>query len=316
MERNQVADVSSDIAMRELVILAGLVCGAASAQDSPPTFRAGVSLVRVDAEVVQGATPVPNLAANHFVAYDNGVAQKVVKVVQEQEPMDVVLLFDVSGSMRQPVARAAAAARKALDELRKGDRVAVIVFASNVRMLCPFTEDLERVRRVIQEDVLGLPFEGATYILDAVAQSTAQFLMERKPDRRRALLVVTDNFGQVHEVEEREALTDLLEADVVLAGLIVRNPREGSKRERRRVGVDRLAEETGGDAVRADDPGMEFASLMERLRMRYSIYYEMPKGTPGEMRQVRLELQGQAKALYPEARIRARKGYRLPEQAQ
>lgn len=303
--------------MRRLLLLANLAATCVwSAQDAPPVFRAGVSLVRVDAEVINGTAPVPNLAANHFIVYDNGTQQKIVKVVQEQEPMDVVLLFDVSGSMRQPVARAAAAARKALDELRGGDRVAVIVFSSQVRLLCPFTEDLERVRRVIQEDVLGLPFSGATYILDAVAQSAAQFLMERKAARRRAILVVTDNFGQRHEVEEPEALTYLQEAGVVLAGLIVKNPRESAKRERRRVGVDRLAEETGGDAVHADDPGAEFTSLMERLRMRYSVYYEMPQGNPGELRQVRLELQGQAKTLYPDARIRARKGYKLPDREQ
>ena len=297
--------------MRAILCLISLtVC---AAQDSPPMFRAGVSLVRVDAEVVNGTTPIPNLAATHFAVFDNGIQQKVVQVVQEQEPLDVVVLFDVSGSMRQPVARAASAARKALDELRKGDRVAVMVFASDARLLCPFTDDLERVRRAIQEDVLGLPFEGATYILDAVAQSTAQLLMERKTGRRRAILVVTDNYGQRHEVEEQEALTDLLEADVVLAGLVVKNPKEGAKRERRRVGIDRLADETGGDAVRADDPGAEFASIMERLRMRYSVYYEMPQGTPGETRQVRLELQGAARQLYPNARIRARKGYKLPE---
>ncbi len=77
--------------------------------------------------------------------------------------------------------------------------------------------------------------------------------------------------------------------------------------------MDRLTEETGGDTILSDDPGEAFEQMIERLRSRYSVYYEMPKGTPGEFHTVRVELQGTARELFPEARLYARKGYKLPD---
>jgi hypothetical protein len=77
-------------------------------------------------------------------------------------------------------------------------------------------------------------------------------------------------------------------------------------------GMEGVAEKTGGDTLKADNPGEAFRELMRRIRLRYSLYYAMPPGKPGEQRQVRVELSSQAQIRFPNGRVRARKGYLLP----
>src|SRR5262249_4014655 len=144
-----------------------LCTGALYAQDNP-IFRAGVSLVHVDAEVTQNGRLISGLGRDDFRVKDEGLPQSIVQFSADEQALDLILLFDVSGSMRTVVSRVASAAREALQELRAGDRVAVMVFSSHSRVILPFTEDLDRVDRAIHEDVLGMRFRGATFIQSAM----------------------------------------------------------------------------------------------------------------------------------------------------
>jgi hypothetical protein len=74
-----------------------------------------------------------------------------------------------------------------------------------------------------------------------------------------------------------------------------------------------VAAKTGGETVNADDPGHAFREMLHRMRMRYSIYYQMPPGKAGTSRQVTLSLSAAAKARYPNAQVLARKGYVIPK---
>ncbi len=280
-----------------------------------PTFQSGVSQVRVDVEVLSGGRPVTQLVAQHFLVKDNGKVQPVAHVSHNEEPLDVILLFDVSGSMKPAVERVAASTKLAFQHLREGDRVAVMTFATRPRLLSGLTEDLQAAQRTVEQDVLESDFEGWTRIWDGlneaglVHQRQGRELAGR--GRRRAVLIITDNYGQKGKVDESRALENLLEADVIVSAVIIPNPGE-AKRTKKTITTDWLAGETGGDTLRADNPGEAFQQMIERLRSRYSIYYNMPKGDSGEFRTVKLELQGVAKQLYPEARVYARKGYKLP----
>jgi hypothetical protein len=125
------------------------------------------------------------------------------------------------------------------------------------------------------------------------------------------VLIITDNYGQRGKVEESRALENLLEADVIVSAVLIPNPAE-ARRTKKPITTDWLASQTGGDTLQVDDPGEAFQQMIERLRSRYSVYYNMPKGESGQFRTVKLELQGAATKLYPDARVYARKGYTLP----
>src|ERR1035438_10327501 len=91
-------------------------------------FRTGVSLVRVDAQVTDGTKGIDQLEKEDFLVKDNGVEQPILYCSQEDQAMDILLLFDSSGSMAPAIRRVAASAHTALMELHQGDRVAVANF--------------------------------------------------------------------------------------------------------------------------------------------------------------------------------------------
>lgn len=288
-----------------------------------PTFRSGISLIHADAEVASRDGRILNgFTKDDFRVLDEGKEQPIVHFSAGEEALDLILLFDISGSMRPKVQGVAAAAREGVQELRPGDRVAIMAFNRRSRMVAPFTQDMAAVQRSIQQDVLSLPFGGGTYIQSAVSDAGKVFRAEPVTGRRRAILVITDNFGQ-RTRSESSVVSELWEADALLTGLIVRSAAAQTAHTIFTVthpymyglqaGVRGIAEKTGGDFIQAEDPGSAFQESMRRIRSRYSIYYALPaQAKPGSHRTIRVGLSAEAGKRFPEARVRARTGYTAP----
>ena len=303
-----------------------ILCAAtlAYAQDAV-TFRTGVSLVHVDAEVLsQDGRILTGLHKEDFRVFDERKEQPILQFAAEEQPLDLILLFDISGSMRGVVQEVADAARQGLHQLQSGDRVCVMVFNTQSREVAPFTEDMDAVDRTIQDDVLGLDFGGGTLIQAAVSDAAMRFRREPHTERRRAVLIITDNMGTRTRREE-SVVDEFWESDAILSGLIVRNPSFQTMRTvgvilnptmlAMQAGMKGIAEKTGGDALTANEPGTAFQEAMRRIRTRYSLYYALPESKPGARRTIGVELTRDATQRFPKSRVRARTGYVVPSQA-
>src|ERR1700722_19936416 len=112
-----------------------------NAKDAPPvveqpdeptaTFKTGVSDVRVDVQVTEGDKLIKDLTKTDFAVTDEGQTQSIVSFAHGDEPVTLILLLDVSGSMQKYIDQISMEAREALDHLRPGDRVALMVFAKS-----------------------------------------------------------------------------------------------------------------------------------------------------------------------------------------
>jgi hypothetical protein len=283
---------------------------AAAAQD--PIFRAGVSLVKVDAEVAGKSGIVDGLQKQDFVILDNGQPHALRYCSQSDEPLDIILLFDISSSMGPSIRRVASSAQLAMSELRHGDRVAIMSFNTGVWLEAPFNEDLNAVANRLVQGIRNTHFGGNTYILDAVDEAAKYFQSQPGSERRRAVLAFTDDDG--HGFTSQKSVTrDLWGVDAILSGLIIAPPAIiqilGPHLSGGDDYIEDVAAQTGGDVVRADPPGPAFRQMLLRMRKRYSLYYDMPPGKPGQVRRVIVELSTAAKNLHPDATILARKGY-------
>jgi len=309
---------------RLLLLLALALAGPSLAQQGT-VFHADISLVHVDAEVVgPNGRILTGLSKEDFRVFDQGKEQVIASFSAEEQPLDLILLFDVSGSMQLVVSKVALAAGQGLRELRPGDRVSVMVFNTRTYVVADFTQDLDAVARTIQEDVMGLRFGGGTLIQKAVDEAALRFANERRTQRRRAVLIITDNVG-LRTRREAAVVRDFWEADALLSGLIIQNRSTqamltigavmGPETLLARAGMRGIAEKTGGDAIRSNDPGSAFQDMMHRIRSRYSLYYAMPPGKPGASRAIRVELAADTLKRFPKARVRARHGYQVPARA-
>jgi VWFA-related protein len=296
-----------------------LVTLVAAQIQTAPTFRTDVALVHADAEVVEDGRILNGFTKDDFRILDEGKPQPIVQFSAGELPIDLILLFDISGSMHPLISKVASAAQQGLEELRQGDRVAVMVFTTHSRELAPFTDDLKAVRNTIEVDLMKERFRGGTLIQRAVDDAAHRFYREPKNERRRAVLILTDNIG-VRTKSEGAVVRDFWEADAMLSGLIL------SHNPAARVafaainplgtvlsgGMKGIAEKTGGDMISGGDPAANFQESMRRIRTRYSLYYAQPEANSGTMRSIRIELADDAAKKHPRARVRGRTGYRVP----
>jgi len=278
------------------------------------TFRSEVALVRVDAEVRTETAAVSDLRRDSFRIIDNGIEQNIIYFAHDEQPLDVILLFDTSSSMRSVVARVASAAHMAMGELRAGDRVGIMAFDRTTDLVEDFTEDFAVAERAISGKVLQRKTRCCSPIQSAVGAAARQFLRQHAlhpqySNRRRAIVVITDDQGTS---VRPSALRDLLEADAIVLGVIVsRGPRIGPLAFWYR-GIRDFAVKTGGEMMNSRDAAEGVRETLNRLRMRYSLYYALPPCGPGEKRTVRVELTAETAAQHPGAIVRARTAYFAP----
>lgn len=285
-----------------------------------PTFQTEVSLVHVDAEVRQDGRVVEGLGKDSFLMTDAGKPQRILHFGHENEPLDVVLLFDVSAETQLAMQRVAEAAHTVLSELREGDRLAVITSGDGPenckpRLVSDLSGDFGSAERgitntAIQEDAGG----HGCQLLIGIRSAAELFLHQPRAGRRRSIIVVTDDLatGTAPRVV-RDTVRDLWTADAVVLGVIVHSGNVVISVGPPHRGARYAADMTGGDTVNSDDAVEGLREIIRRVRQRYSLDYAMPQGTPGEERKISVKLVAEAARRYPRAQLKARRGYVVPK---
>lgn len=286
-------------------------------------FRSGVALVRVDAQVVQGKRALDDLTKADFQVLDEGSRREIEYFGHDTEPLWIVLLLDVSGSMHKRLDEMAAVARQTLRTLGPDDKLSVIFFGRESHLAHEFKDDRERAAAVIGEGKKNKQVGAGTNINPAIIDS-ARYLREQAGNKpgRRAIVILTDNEGLHYQVTDEQTIEALNAADAVLNAIVT----PGAKPpEQNRKGVTynpdftpadvfNLAQATGGEVLKANKTGETFQEMMQRIRLRYSLHYRAPEGTPGQTRRVEVLLSPAARQKLgtPTPEVRARKGYKLP----
>jgi len=167
----------------------GLLAG-----DDDLVFHSDVSLVRVDAQVLDSSNrPIVHLHANDFVLREDGRVVPIRNFASDNMPLDVLFLLDVSGSMRPHVQRIADAAGQALTELGKDDRMGIMVFDRYTRVRLAFNSSHQEVQREFDRLLRQERFNGGTDITRAMLDAADYIRTEGRRDARRAIVILTDD---------------------------------------------------------------------------------------------------------------------------
>jgi hypothetical protein len=185
----------------KLTLALVLVSGLAPQQT---TFRATGRVVFVHTSVKSGNVPLAGLAAADFRLWDSGVEQQVTGVAFEEVPIDVTLFVDNSGSTFGSHEQFNRDIRAIGSLLRPVDRVRVVAFDRDVRVVMDWTSP----GRPAQFPMVGLARLSSVY--DGLYLS----MLHSPPIGRRHLIVaMTDgvDYGSVvrsREVEDLAGRTD------------------------------------------------------------------------------------------------------------
>ena len=202
------------------ILILLLVRQPVSAQSEMPTFRTGVADVRVDAQVVEGDHVVTGLTQKDFTVMDEGQQQEIVYFGRDSEPVSLVLLLDISGSMQRWIQKISGVAREALNSLRPGDRVAILVFGKRMEVHQDFSDNLAESARQIAHAVEDHDVGAGTAINLSVAGAADYIRKHARPEGRRAILILTDNLS-IGPVPDEAAIRSLYAADAVLNAIVV-----------------------------------------------------------------------------------------------
>ncbi len=319
---------------------AGLL--ALSAADDEVVFRSDVSLVRVDAQVLDRDNhAITGLRITDFVLREEGRAQQIKSFASENMPVDVLFLLDVSGSMRPHVQRIADAAHQALQVLKTDDRMGIMVFDRSSRLRLAFSKSRSQVQRELNNLLDDETFRGGTDITRGLYDAAAYVRREGRRDARRAIIILTDDETQLGK-DVAGVSRALTKADAVLCALIAPDAMAGRGRARsggypgggiggglggiiiggggRRPGMSRgprtqsagtaeIARESGGDSMSVDD-AYALEDTLTRLRQRYALYFSLPAGVrAGEERSIDVRLSDAALRRYSDADVRYRRVY-------
>ncbi len=215
---------------------------------------------------------VPGLEKSAFTIEDNNSPQKITAFSDEDTPVSVAVVFDVSGSMsEEKIARAKQALAGFIQTSHPQDEFILVSFDSQVHLLFDRSRDGDAILNKFTYFQTG----GNTALYDALYLGLERVTHGTYP--RRAILLITDGEDNASRYTLKQVSRRLQESDISVYSIGIR---EGFLRTSAAIGAEmdlrKLATVSGGETFfpsnsRQMDEAFERIAL--ELRHQYSIGY-------------------------------------------
>ncbi len=293
---------------RLFALLLCVVCASAFAgarqDDEVVRIEADLVVLNVTVKDAQGRF-VSKLKRSDFRVFEDKREQKISLFSMEETPFAAAILLDTSGSMESRVTLARAAAIRFLDGLRPEDVASVYHFDSKVVQLQDFSPG-----RDLPPLAYDLRSKGMTSLNDAVLKAAGD--LAQRPEKRRAIVLISDGFDTKSGATRDKALNAALAANATVYTVDMMDPRANASDKMRAAGALKFfASKSGGRYVPTPGGralGEAFAGIVEELSNQYTLGYR-PTNTlrDGRWRAIDLKLSR------ADLRTRTRGGYRAPK---
>lgn len=283
------------------LLLAILTSIPAIAQDDDP-IKVESSTVVLNASIFDnGGKAITGLVQDNFSIFENGVKQNISYFSAASTPFAAVILIDTSGSMESRISMARAAAINFLDGLREDDNAAIYKFASKVELVQDFSGS-----RDVNESLFDIKADGMTALNDSIFKASEE--LKKRPEKRRAIIVLSDGADTFSGKSSDKALKAALEANAVIYTVDMSAiETNGKDRMQNQAALKNFADKSGGKFV-ATQGGtalrQAFKGIVDELGLQYTLGYEpLNQEKDGKWRAIELRVSR------PNLTIRTRKGY-------
>jgi Ca-activated chloride channel homolog len=274
--------------------VAGLFVPGVRAQQG--RFRTSVNTVPVYATVSDGdGRLVLNLGKEDFTILDNGVPREITLFSSELQPITVVIMLDMSGSMLSRFIKLRASTEWFVEALLPHDRAQIGTFGDEIAISPLLTGDKQVLRRVLRDELWPT---GGTPLWTALDGAMTALANE---SGRRVVLAITDGRDSCNlprclkakDIERRAVREGFMVYAIGMDG----------------TGLDgdilRISEETGGGhfalAPEADLTAT-FAQVAEQLRRQYVLGFN-PESLDGKLHALEVRVANSR------MKVRARRNY-------
>jgi VWFA-related protein len=306
-----------------------------------PVYRVEVRIVSVDAQVLNKKTrhAARELKQDDFEIYEDKARQQITSFSQDTLPLSVVLLFDLTDSVRPVLKSLAEGATEALQHLKPEDEVSVMVYAASAQVLQEATTDRGLAVAAI-EKASRMESEEAAFFNEGIFQAAEQLTKGKNPSSRRVIIWLTDNVPNVPSEREvplryrrsmpleklhsqQDALKQALQTSTVICSLVKRSELsdEGESGMQSKVvermmyppgEVSKYAAATGGQVIefRKKDLKEKLEMMIDDLRMRYNLGYHPSAQRPkGKYCAIKVKLAPEVKKTMGDVVVEAKQGY-------
>ena len=284
-------------------------------------IRIESELVTLNASAVNSfGQPITNLTETEFLLYEDGIEQEIVHFQSVNTPFNLVLLIDLSGSLKEKLKLIRRSAWSFIQATRPEDKVAIVTFSGSARLICPLTNDRELLRQKI-ESIKDA--DGGTNFYDALERSLL-WLLQQAQSERNSIVIMTDGVdnalpgvpGRGSLIGFNELLAKIQESDTIVFPIYINTEEEvinetgldvSEAYYLSREQLKTLSDATGGSifyANRLEDLSGCYEKVAAELRTIYSLgYYPTNSAHDGAFRKIRL------KAKKDNVKVKTRRGY-------
>ena len=284
------------------LVIASLSIVAVGQVEDDTVIAVDSSMVVMNATITdRNNSNVAGLKKEQFSIFEDGVQQQIVFFEAEETPFAAVILLDSSGSMEERISLARAAAIRFLDGLRATDSAAIYRFDSEVNLVQDFSNS-----RDVTERIFDVKSYGMTVLNDAVYKAAKD--LETRPEKRRAIIVLSDGADTMSGRSADAALKAALAANAVIYTVDMSSPEASAKQKMESAGaLKKFAAKSGGTYV--SSPGgvamrEAFEKIVGELGVQYTLGFS-PSNLKKDGKWRDLEI----RVARPNLTIRTRKGY-------
>jgi Ca-activated chloride channel family protein len=272
--------------------------GATQQQEQQPVFRGSRDTVRVFATVTdRDGRLVTTLKQEEFEVRDEGKPQPITQFDKSPQPIRLIVMLDVSGSMEGNAPLLRAAGSQLFGRLHKEDVARVGSFGKEVTISPSFTNDARELNAALPAMIMP---DAPTPLWRAIDQAMGAFGQE--DDRRKVILVLSDgkDSGPTSFRQRPSSQADVIDRarseDVMIYAIGMRSRSRNPPMAPGGLGpgglqamlvadlpdpsLARVAEETGGGYIEirfGQDLGAAFAGVADELHTQYLLAFTPPK---------------------------------------
>ena len=185
---------------------------------------------------------VTGLGKDHFEVYDNKVKQEIAHFTDEDAPLSLGIVYDVSGSMKERISRSLRALRRFIETSHHDDDFFLIGFNDRARLAQDFTASAA----TILGHLMFVNPHGSTALYDAAYIAVEKAQQGRHS--KKALLIISDGQDNNSRYTYKELRNRVKEADVQIYAIGITDPASDSLAGFGRSVLEEITRMTGGRA--------------------------------------------------------------------
>lgn len=279
-----------------------------SSQDQVPVVKERTEVVTLTVTVTDPYNRlVTGLDKQNFVVYEDKIKQPIEFFADEDVPVSLGIIFDVSGSMKGKIDRAREALKAFVQASHDNDDFFLVGFNQRANLLAEFTDGEALLNKLTFVDT-----RGQTALYDAAYLGIEKVRQGRH--NKRALLLISDGQDNSSRYSYGELRKLLKEADVQIycIGIVELGGGSGGSLDLQGQSIlEEMSQVTGGkaffprSAAELEDATTRIAL---ELRRQYSIGY-IPTNVKRDNRWHKIKVEVKPPRGLPKLTVRTKDGY-------